>query len=1484
MCGYVQGTVCVHYEQQQGHSTNEIVLEEHPDVPMITICSPDIKRHNFTICEVEGKTPQKEEAVDSSSGSQVSSGSICHNSSNAYDTFPSFDGSYSFALIKSDTGHVGLVNQAMTCYLNSLLQTLFMTPEFRNALYRWVYKKTRDDEPARSIPCQLQRLFLQLQTSGKRSVETTDLTKSFGWDSSEVWQQHDVQELCRVMFDALEHTWQGTDQAHLINQLYQGKLKDYVKCLECENESARVDSYLDIPLVVRPFGSNQSYSSVEESLEAFVQPEILEGTNQYFCEKCNKKCNAHKGLKFTTFPYLLTLQLKRFDFDYNTLHRIKLNDRMTFAEILDLNRFCEVVDAAEGTDTMEMVTERSGETDHAKEFAAVASSVGADSGDEAIDEGIEMETGGSAASSNSDASSVSSEAATNDRNARELASKGPYVYELFSIMIHSGSAAGGHYYAYIKSFTDGQWYSFNDQQVLKITYDDIQKTYGGSTMNRSSYYSSAYSSSTSAYMLMYRQIDKKRNADFMSPEEFPESLKQQLQDQQNREEQERRQRELDKSTCKIKLYMFHPEDQRKMEVRLEIHKDKTMTEATLIAHKLFELESLVDASYCRLVRYDEYLDSLECSYEGEEDQPMGVVLGGVKSSYNFDLLLETRRPDQVFQPYKPGGVTVKVFVVDIQTETIRPPVSIRAYIVQTVEDFKKLVSQILGLPTTSMRLVLEKFHNDLRLLTNPNKTLKSEGFFKSNKVYVECSGDSSDVQVPYTQSRLYQLLDRHQNTIRILVNIPTEEAVRQYLSSVHQTKQRLQYCVSRIAGTGCGDSHEYSSTVRDRRNSLGGVAGGDYSGTVDDTEGGVRGGGDLESRLASLGLTAAGLNVHMSHSDPSIYHSCQSFGLGSQLGQLQLLVDQADLNNEDNNSHSSLHCSPSRSDAGSDSPAGPSTSSPDTSTGAEFSLSANFPASPSNPHAPLLLSSPEADSECPFRDAHFDEGESKFSSSFKDDVADSVTHKGNLRLDCCVSLEDDKSSKNVPLNDSDLPSSALNSHGTYSENVIPSTTGSFSRTNPPPPPPPPPPPLPPLKTNRSAKCKSILPESEDWEAEIAGNASPASEPSQTPLHRLEKRGGIHTEGASTSEGGFESSSGAGQSGWGTENEASMHIYFYAIPQSSSEPDVRSLTVFVDKRITLGAFKKELEQHIGTTSEHFKVYRVYSNNQEFESVRLSDTLSFLEDGKLNVKMGRALRPGEHRVKVYLLNVNEVEPCKFLMETIFAKGMNVLQSKELILPEIKEKCGVDIPIDRCRLRKKSWKNPGTVYINTQVYEDEIAIFPNWEVFLEILDKPDELRSMQQLAIYLRRWRPSTFILEPFQEVVLLYQSVDELRQKVSDVSGILLENVEFAKGKGTFPCETSVLEIHTDLDWNPRVTSLSVWPLYICDDGHVIYYRDKTEELADLSAEKKREIQQKENIRLSRYNQRLSYSPRKERALKIYTEDHPPSSGNKSADLD
>ena len=62
--------------------------------------------------------------------------------------------------VSSSSGYVGLVNQAMTCYLNSLVQTLYMTPEFRNAIYRFHFDS---DTGQKNIPYQLQRLFLLLQ-------------------------------------------------------------------------------------------------------------------------------------------------------------------------------------------------------------------------------------------------------------------------------------------------------------------------------------------------------------------------------------------------------------------------------------------------------------------------------------------------------------------------------------------------------------------------------------------------------------------------------------------------------------------------------------------------------------------------------------------------------------------------------------------------------------------------------------------------------------------------------------------------------------------------------------------------------------------------------------------------------------------------------------------------------------------------------------------------------------------------------------------------------------------------------------------------------------------------------------------------------------------------------------------------------------------------------------------------------------------------
>ncbi|ELT97121.1 hypothetical protein CAPTEDRAFT_213869 [Capitella teleta] len=647
--GYVADSFNIIYERCQDGDTSEVNVKVFEDQAMGDMCLFDggRKRNNFTIMDKDDQQPVRVEckATDSSYDldkfSVRSENQYTSSSSNYTSSYGGYNYSHVSPIMISETGYVGLVNQAMTCYLSSLLQTLYMTPEFRNAVYRWEYDGT-PEEAVKSIPYQLQRLFLQLQTSKKRAIETTDITKSFGWESSEAWQQHDVQELCRVMFDALEKKWKKTDQANLINRLYQGHLKDYVKCLKCGKESARTDAYLDIPLVIRPFGSETAYQSVNEALNAFVEPEILNGCNQYFCDHCNLKCDAHKGLKFISFPYILTLQLKRFDFDYVTMHRIKLNDCVEFPEILNLNHLIE-----------------DPQTDSTEKKSGAASD-SCEHSDEGIGDEVEMgcSASGSASEETDDSTSISAsdaEAATNDRNALHSKQAGPYEYELFSIMIHSGSAAGGHYYAYIKSFIDGRWYSFNDQHVSAITNDDIKKTHGGSNFSKGSYFSpSAYTSSTNAYMLMYRQIDKAKNKEPLKVEDFPEHLKQALSSVNEQAETERRQRELERCTCRIRVYFHNPFLDRMLDTKLEIHRDQTLSDAVEMAWKHFEMDKKFSRDCVRLVKYEEALDYIDHSWEGHDDDPMGSLLGGVKTLYSFDLLMEVKNPQEEFEEYKSG--------------------------------------------------------------------------------------------------------------------------------------------------------------------------------------------------------------------------------------------------------------------------------------------------------------------------------------------------------------------------------------------------------------------------------------------------------------------------------------------------------------------------------------------------------------------------------------------------------------------------------------------------------------------------------------------------------------------------------------------------------------------------------------------------------------------------------------------------------------
>ncbi len=140
---------------------------------------------------------------------------------------------------KKETGHVGLRNQGATCYMNSLLQSLYCTNYFRKAVYQI---PTDNDIPSESLSLALQRVFYHLQTSNQ-AVSTTELTKSFGWKSLDSFMQHDVQEFSRILQDKLEEKMKGTPAEGAIPQLFKGQMKNYIKCMNVDYESSVTEDF-----------------------------------------------------------------------------------------------------------------------------------------------------------------------------------------------------------------------------------------------------------------------------------------------------------------------------------------------------------------------------------------------------------------------------------------------------------------------------------------------------------------------------------------------------------------------------------------------------------------------------------------------------------------------------------------------------------------------------------------------------------------------------------------------------------------------------------------------------------------------------------------------------------------------------------------------------------------------------------------------------------------------------------------------------------------------------------------------------------------------------------------------------------------------------------------------------------------------------------------------------------------------------------------
>ncbi|CAD8188515.1 unnamed protein product [Paramecium pentaurelia] len=347
--------------------------------------------------------------------------------------------------IKGSHGYVGLQNLGATCYINSLLQQLFMNIHFRKCILDVQILK-QNNLKIRIIKInnantnqhinlnentlyQLQLVFIQLQESVKQYINPNQFIKTLkGFDGQQINPliQEDCNEFFNLLTGKLELDLKPTLQSNLINQSFGGTLVNEIKSLEsdCDFKKETEEPFLTVSVEIK------NKKSLYEALDLFVKSDVLDGENQYFCDEVQRKIDAEKRCYFIKLPKTFIFHLKRFEFDINTNTRSKINDYCEFP--LEINMFQW---------TRDNIVEH-----------------------------------------------------------KQLNDFTEYKYVLKGVLVHTGSAEGGHYFSYIKDHKD-EWFEFNDKLITHFDVQNLrEKCFGGNQNNEW-----GIQNSKNAYMLFYEK-------------------------------------------------------------------------------------------------------------------------------------------------------------------------------------------------------------------------------------------------------------------------------------------------------------------------------------------------------------------------------------------------------------------------------------------------------------------------------------------------------------------------------------------------------------------------------------------------------------------------------------------------------------------------------------------------------------------------------------------------------------------------------------------------------------------------------------------------------------------------------------------------------------------------------------------------------------------------------------------------------------------
>lgn len=232
--------------------------------------------------------------------------------------------------VKSACGYAGLKNLSNTCYFNSLFTQLFMNTGFR----QFMLSATVEDQDG--LLFQTKRLLASMQESVRRSMDPQELIASirtYEDTAIDIHNQMDVDEFYNLLFDRWEAQLASSEEKRQFRSFYGGQLVQQVTSKECEHISERLEPFSAIQCDIK------GKASLEESLQAYVDGEIMEGDNKYKCSTCDRHVDAVKRACLKDVPDNLIFHLKRFDFNLRTLMRNKINDHFAFPTTIDMQPY-----------------------------------------------------------------------------------------------------------------------------------------------------------------------------------------------------------------------------------------------------------------------------------------------------------------------------------------------------------------------------------------------------------------------------------------------------------------------------------------------------------------------------------------------------------------------------------------------------------------------------------------------------------------------------------------------------------------------------------------------------------------------------------------------------------------------------------------------------------------------------------------------------------------------------------------------------------------------------------------------------------------------------------------------------------------------------------------------------------------------------------------------------------------------------------------